>query len=103
MNASPARRERDLASGGCKPPGSSGRLRSRLAKVVLRLASLLLISCAGRAPYEGRSVAELERMLRDSDSAVQVQGAYGLSLLGAEARAAVPTLAEALRSKNALV
>src|SRR5712691_8118394 len=66
------------------------------------LVCLLLVAlaggCSSKAPYEGKSVAELERMLRDSDPAVQTQGAFGLSRLGAEARTAVPALIEALQS-----
>jgi hypothetical protein len=38
-------------------------------------------------------------MLRDADPVVQPQGAFGLSLLGPEARSAVPLL----RSQQALV
>src|SRR5262249_24324659 len=73
--------------------------RVRLAVLLL----LALVGCRGQAPYEGKSAAELEQMLREPDPIAQVQGAYGLSQLGPEARAAVPTLTEALKSDNALV
>jgi HEAT repeat protein len=60
-------------------------------------------ACRGKAPYEGKSVAELERMLRDPDPAVQTQGAFGLSRVGAEALPAVPALTEALKSPQSIV
>jgi HEAT repeat protein len=60
------------------------------------LASAVLIAslagCGGGAPYEGKSVAELETMLADPSPAVQAQGAHGLALKGADARSAVPAL-----------
>jgi HEAT repeat protein len=64
---------------------------------------LLLAGCSHKPPYEGRSVAELEHMLDDPDTTVQVQGAYGLSQHGAEAASAVPALVRILRSPDALV
>jgi HEAT repeat protein len=66
--------------------------------------ALFLVSagCSNRAPYEGKSVAELERMLHDPSPAVQAQGAYGLSLHGPEAHDAVPALVECL-TKEAIV
>ncbi len=60
------------------------------AMVWLPLALLLLMGCGRKPPYEGRSVAELERMLDDSNPTVQMQGAFGLSKHGAEARPAIP-------------
>ena len=63
----------------------------------------LLAGCRGRTPHEGKSAAQLEAMLRSADPAVQAQGAYGLSRLGAGAQPAVPALTEALRSKETLV
>jgi len=67
------------------------------------LLPLMFISaCRARAPYEGRGAAELERMLRDPNPAVQAQGAYGLSRLGPGARSAVPSLIDALK-KDSLV
>src|SRR5262245_50891407 len=64
---------------------------------------LVVVGCRGRAPWEGKSVAELEAMLRDADPNVQAQGAYGLSRLGGEARPAVKSLAEALKKGDARV
>ena len=52
------------------------------------LCLALLAGCRSRAPHEGKSAAQLEAMLRSADPAVQAQGAYGLSRLGAEARPA---------------
>ena len=69
----------------------------------LWLAAVLALGCAHKPPYEGRSVAELERMLDDSNPTVRVQGAQGLSEHGAEARPAVPALAKALQSSDALL
>src|SRR5207245_8190866 len=54
-------------------------------------------------PYEGKSPAQLIRMLEDADPKVQAQGAFGLSLLGPEARSAVVVLAEKLKSTDSLV
>jgi HEAT repeat protein len=59
-------------------------------------------ACRTKAPYEGKSVAELERMLHDPSPAVQAQGAFGLGRLGPEARSAVPALIDALK-KDAIV
>lgn len=56
--------------------------------------------CSHRPPYEGKSVAQLERMLHDPSSTVQAQGAYGLSRLGPAARSAVPALREALKGES---
>jgi HEAT repeat protein len=64
---------------------------------------LVVAACRSRPPYEGKSVAELERMLGDPDPAVQVQGAFGLGQRGKEAAAAAPSLIAALRSDNALL
>jgi HEAT repeat protein len=63
----------------------------------------LITACQSKPPYEGKSVAELERMLHASDTAVQSQGAFGLSRLGTEARPAVPALIELLGSKDPFV
>lgn len=73
----------------------------RRAAIGLLLA--LLLGCGRKPPYEGRSIAELEAMLNDPNPTVQVQGAFGLSQHGAEARPALPALARALRSSNGLV
>jgi hypothetical protein len=79
------------------------RLVRRARVVALVLAACLAASCRGKAPYEGKSVAALEEMLRSSDPTTQVQGAYGLGVKGAEARPAVPTLIETLHSPHVLV
>jgi HEAT repeat protein len=73
-----------------------------LALGVIGLAFLLGSGCRSRPPYEGRSVAQLVRMLNDRSPAVQAQGAFGLSRLGPDARDAVPDLIEALK-KDSLV
>jgi vesicle coat complex subunit len=49
--------------------------------LTILIVALLVMGCGRKPPYEGRSVAELERMLADSNPAVQVQGAFGLSRL----------------------
>ncbi len=77
--------------------GSMNRRSLRLVLLVL------LLGCGRKPPYEGRSVAELERMLDDPSPTVQVQGAYGLGLHGAAARPAIPALIRALGSSNTLV
>ncbi len=79
------------------------RLLRRTRGPALLLAAFLATSCASKPPYEGKSVDQLEEMLKSEDSARQVQGAYGLSRLGPEASPAVPTLIELLNSPNALV
>jgi HEAT repeat protein len=48
-------------------------------------------------------VAELEQMLGDADEKVQIQGAHGLSLRGADAARAVPALVHALESSHPVV
>ncbi len=85
---------------------SEGDRRSSLARRacgVLLALLLLATGCGSRPPYQGRSVAELERMLGDADAKVQTQGAYGLGLLGEKAAPAVPALAKALKANNVLV
>ena len=72
-------------------------------RVWLVLTALLATSCGRRAPYEGKSVAQLEAMLKSSSPTEQVQGAIGLSEKGAKASPAVPTLIERLRSPHGLV
>ena len=69
------------------------------------LATILAIAagCGHKPPYEGRSVAELQKMLDDPNAAVRVQGAQGLSLHGPEARPAVPALVKTLQSSDALL
>ena len=70
---------------------------------VVFLLILFVAGCGRKPPYEGRSVAELERMLADSNPAVQVQGAFGLSQKGEEAQPAIPALIRLLDSTDALV
>ena len=69
----------------------------------IALAALLLLGCNRKPPYEGRSVADLERMLADPKPSVQAQGAFGLGLLGDKAKPAVPALTKALGSPDTLV
>src|SRR5262245_4024938 len=57
-------------------------------------------ACGRKAGYEGKSIPELENMVRDADPAVQVQGAYGLGLQGSEARCAIDVLIDALKSEH---
>jgi len=59
--------------------------------------------CRSKAPYQGKSVSQLRRMLHDADSKTQVQGAFGLSQLGSPAREAVPDLLDALKSNDPLL
>src|SRR5262245_1384350 len=61
---------------------------SRRAWGLLSLLTMLIAGCGSKAPYEGKSVAQLERMLRDSNTTVQAQGAMGLAELGPPARSA---------------
>src|SRR5579871_3545520 len=68
------------------------------------LLIFLVAGCRERhLPHEGKSVAELEAMLRNADPVVQSQGAFGLSLLGSRAQPAVPSLVSLLRSPQPLV
>src|SRR5437660_1653899 len=76
--------------------------RPRASRAML-LCVLLLAGCKAKPPFEGKSVAELQGMLRSGDADVQVQGAFGLSRLGPEAKAAVPALADALKTPAASV
>lgn len=81
------------------------RADERMVKIMSRysFAILLFVGCASKPPHEGKSVAQLEAMLRDPDPARQVQGAYGLSKLGAEAKSAVPALVDRLQNGSVLV
>ena len=74
----------------------------QIAFQVLVLPLLFLAACHSKPPYEGKSAADLERMLGDPNPAVQAQGAYGLSRLGHEARSAVPALIAALKKDSAV-
>ncbi len=78
-------------------------MRRRTAEGFLLLLFILGPGCSHKPPYEGRSVAELEKMLADPSQAVRVQGAHGLSLHGAAALPAVPALAKALQSSDGLL
>ncbi len=48
-----------------------------LQRAALLLLVLAAVGCAHKPPYEGRTVAELERMLDDPKPAVRVQGRRG--------------------------
>jgi HEAT repeat protein len=74
-------------------------LRRRWTCLLLALA----LGCGHKPPYEGRSVAELRRMLSDPNPSTRVQGAYGLSQQGAKAKEAVPDLIQALQSSDVLL
>src|SRR5262249_44436568 len=63
----------------------------------------LMVGCGHKPPYEGKSVAQLERMLKDGDADAQSQAAYGLSLHGPDAAKALPALVDALASPHTLV
>jgi HEAT repeat protein len=78
---------------------------NRLPPLFLLTIVLLLTPGCGKklAPYEGKSAAELEAMVKSGEEAKQLQGAFGLSRLGAEAAPAVPALREALQSPTASV
>src|SRR5256885_1958284 len=71
--------------------------------LLLTSITLSSLACGARTPYEGKSVAQLTRMLQDTDPKVQAQGAFGLSLLGAAAKPAVPGLVEQLKNPDSLV
>lgn len=75
----------------------------RRRSMAFLLIPALVLGCSHKPPYEGRSVAELERMLADPSSTVRIQGAYGLSLHGPEARPALPALVDALHSSDTLL
>lgn len=64
---------------------------------------VVALGCGHKPPYEGRSVAELRRMLSDSNPSTRIQGAYGLSLQGDKAREAVPDLVRSLQSSDVLL
>src|SRR5260370_15040881 len=50
--------------------------------LLLFLILLAISGCRSKAPYEGKSVTQLRRMLHHPDTKVQVQGAFGLSQHG---------------------
>ena len=68
-------------------------------RLLLPAFCLCLYGCSSK-PYEGKTVAELEQMLHDPDPAVKVQGSFGLSRLGPEARDAVPALITCLQGET---
>jgi HEAT repeat protein len=72
-----------------------------LRYVIPALSATVLGGCGGK-PYEGKSLAELQQMLRDPSPTVQAQGAFGLSRMGPAAKNAVPALIECLK-KDPLV
>jgi len=74
-----------------------------MARKFCLLLMALMVGCGHKPPYEGKSVAQLERMLKDGDADAQSQAAYGLSLHGPEAVEAVPALAHGLASPHTLV
>ena len=49
----------------------------RRTATLLALALALAAGCARKPPYEGRRVAELEKMLDDPKPTVRVQGCRG--------------------------
>jgi HEAT repeat protein len=67
-------------------------------RLLLAAFCLCLYGCSSK-PYEGKTVGELEQMLHDPNPAVQVQGAFGLSRLGPDAREAVPGLIASLEGE----
>ena len=75
----------------------------RARRWLLALGFALALGCSHKPPYEGRSVAELEKMLASPAPAVRIQGAYGLGLHGPEAKPAVSALVHALCSPDALL
>src|SRR5262249_44593199 len=74
-----------------------------LQNIILLAVVLAPVSCRSKPPYEGKSAAELEEMLKDEDPKVQAQGAYGICRDSAKARQLVPALTVALKSRNVLV
>jgi HEAT repeat protein len=78
-------------------------MKRRAAANWLMLGCALALGCSRKPPYEGRSVAELEKMLTDPVPTVRIQGAYGLGLHGSDSRPAVPALAQALQSPDGLL
>jgi HEAT repeat protein len=77
--------------------------RTLLAFLLLSLLALTPGCHTKKAPFEGKSVAELESMLADNSPTVQAQGAIGLGNLGKEAEPAVPKLIDALKCPESLV
>lgn len=67
------------------------------------LILLILCGCGKTVPYEGRTVEDLHRQLKESDANRQAQAAMGLSLHGASARQALPELVGLLQAEKPLV
>ena len=61
------------------------------------------LCCSSKPPYEGKSVEQLQQMLRSDDVATQVQACYGLGRLGPRGAPAVPLLTPRLHSREVLV
>jgi HEAT repeat protein len=76
------------------------RYAMRLFRQLGFAALVVLPFACNSKPYEGKSVSELEQMLRNPDPAVQAQGAFGLSQMGPAAREAVPALVECLKKES---
>jgi hypothetical protein len=77
---------------------------SQTARFLITLPlTFILCSCTSKLPYEGKSLDQLQAMLKEDDPKVQAQGAYGLSLDRDKAQAAVPALIEAMQSKHVIV
>src|SRR5262249_61211526 len=71
-------------------------VRRSLHPVVAIAFCISASACGARPAFEGKSVAELEQMLGDADPKLQAAAAHGLSLKGADAAPAVPSLIKAL-------
>src|SRR4051812_35340420 len=103
----PAAQSRPFHDTRPRPPMiGPGRVLQRNGIRRLIMAALLacgVAGCQSKPPYEGKSAAELEQMLRGPDPVAQAQGALGLSRLGPAAGDAVPALTAALKSPDALV
>ena len=73
-------------------------------RLVLGLLVLAATGCGGRGlPHEGKSVSELQGMVASGDTDAQAQGALGLSVYGAQAKSAVPSLVKLLISQRPIV
>jgi HEAT repeats len=96
----PAAQSRPFHDTDPRPPMiGPGRVRQRdgIRRWVMAAAWLACAAgCQSKPPYEGKSAAELERMLNGPDPVAQAQGALGLSRLGPAAGDAVPALTAAL-------
>src|SRR4051812_24938461 len=79
------------------------RLAAHRKSIAVLVALVCLSGCRAKSPIAGKSVAELEAMLKQGDSVSQAQGALGLSRLGPEAATATPTLIDGLKSPHTLV